>query len=126
MQYRDGLLEKALIRKGQDLTNKIAAISDVPTKIKITGVTQIRGELFNPSEYEHPSYSQRQASAYLRAADSKSDHLSFCCYQILNGKLNQYESLKYLEKLDFTIPENHFCNYTSGVEMFRKNWLNQK
>ena len=126
LQYQDGLLTKAISRKGKDVTNKLKDIPDVPNKIKVKGLFQVRGELFAPSEYERPSYSQRQASGYLRAADSKSDHLSFCCYQILNAKINQYDSLVYLEKLGFTIPENHFCNYTSGVEMFRKNWLDKK
>ena len=126
LQYQDGILTKAISRKGKDVTNKLRAIPDVPTTIKVKGLFQVRGELFAPSEYERPSYSQRQASGYLRAADSRSDHLSFCCFQILNGKLNQHESLNYLEKLGFTIPENHFCNYTSGVEMFRKNWQDKK
>ena len=126
LQYQDGVLTKAISRKGNDFTNKLREVPDVPSTIKVKGLFQVRGELFAPSEYERPSYSQRQASGYLRAADSRSDHLSFCCFQILNGKLNQHESLNYLEKLGFTIPENHFCNYTSGVEMFRKNWQDKK
>ena len=126
LQYQDGVLTKAISRKGKDVTNKLRAIPDIPNNIKVKGLFQVRGELFAPSEYERPTYSQRQASGYLRAADSTSDHLSFCCFQILNCKLNQRESLVYLEKLGFTIPENHFCNYTSGVEMFRKNWLDKK
>jgi len=126
LQYQDGILTKAISRKGKDVTNKLREVPDVPSTIKVKGLFQVRGELFSPSEYERPSYSQRQASGYLRAADSRSDHLSFCCFQILNGKLNQHESLNYLEKLGFTIPENHFCNYTSGVEMFRKNWQDKK
>ena len=126
LQYKDGILEKAISRKGGDVTNKIKDISDVPTNIKIKGLFQVRGELFNPSEYARPTYSQRQAGGYLRAADSKSDHLSFCCFQIINGKINQYESLNYLKDLGFTIPENHTCNYISGVEMYRKQWTDKK
>ena len=106
LQYIDGELIKAISRKGGDLTNKIKKISDVPNKIKVHGLTQIRGELFNPSEYEQPSYSQRQAAAFIRAADSKSDHLSFCSFEIINGRLNQHDSLQYLKKLGFSIPEN--------------------
>ena len=122
LQYQEGVLTKAISRKGKDVTNKLREVPDVPSTIKVKGLFQVRGELFAPSEYERPSYSQRQASGYLRTKDSRSDHLSFCCIQILNGRLNQYDSLVYLKKLGFTIPENHFCNYTSGVEMFRKNW----
>ena len=34
--------------------NKIEEISDVPSKIKIKGLFQVRGELYNPSEHEQP------------------------------------------------------------------------
>ena len=126
LQYKDGILTKAISRKGKDVTNKLREIPDVPSTLKVKGLFQVRGELFAPSEYKRPSYSQHQASGYLKAEDSNSDHLSFCGFQIINGKLNQRESLVYLEKLGFTIPENYFCNYTSGVEIFRKNWLDKK
>ena len=126
LQYRDGILEKAISRKGTDFTNKISAVPDVPSNIKIKGLFQVRGELFNPSEYERPTYSQRQAGGYLRAADSKSDHLSFCSFQIINGRLNQHDSLKYLKKLGFTIPEYKSLNFTSQVKMYRKQWSDKK
>ena len=126
IQYIDGQLIKAISRKGGDVTNKIKEIPDVPNEIKVQGLIQIRGELFAPSEYERPSYSQRQASGYLRAAASKSDHLSFCSFQIINGRLNQHDSLQYLKKLGFTIPEYKSLNFTSQVEMFRKQWSDKK
>mgnify|MGYP001414732205 FL=1 len=126
LQYKDGILEKCITRKGLDVTSKIKAIPDVPSTVKVQGLFQVRGELFNPSEYERPTYSQRQAGGYLRAADSKSDHLSFCSFQIINGKLNQHDSLKYLKKLGFTIPEYKSCNFTTQVEMYRKQWSDKK
>ena len=121
-QYIDGNLVKAIARKGGDVTNKIKDIPDVPSKIKVKGLIQIRGELFAPAEHNRPSYSQRQAGGYLRAAASKSDHLSFCSFQIINGRLNQHDSLQYLKKLGFTIPEYKSCNFISQVEMHRKQW----
>ena len=74
IQYIDGELVKAINRNGKDLTNKIKKIPDIPNQIEIRGLFQVRGELFAPSEYERPTYSQRQAAAYIRASDSKSDH----------------------------------------------------
>ena len=126
IQYIDGELVKAIARKGGDVTNKIKDIPDVPSKIKIKGLIQVRGELFNPSEYERPSYSQRQAGGYLRAAASKSDHLSFCAFQIINGRLNQHDSLQYLKKLGFTIPDYKSLNFTSQVQLYRQQWLDKK
>ena len=126
LQYIKGELVKAISRKGGDVTNKIKEIPDVPSKIKIKGLFQVRGELYNPSEHEQPSYSQKMAGAYLRAADSKSDHLSFCSFQIINGRLNQHDSLQYLKKLGFTIPEYKSLNFTTQVEIYRKQWLDKK
>ena len=122
IQYIDGQLVKAIARKGGDVTNKIKDIPDVPSKIEVKGLIQIRGELFAPAEHNRPSYSQRQAGGYLRAAACKSDHLSFCSFQIINGRLNQHDSLQYLKKLGFTIPEYKSLNFTSQVEMYRKQW----
>ncbi len=126
IQYIDGQLVKAIARKGGDVTNKIKDIPDVPNKIKVKGLIQIRGELFNPSEYERPTYSQRQAGGYLSAAASKSDHLSFCSFQIINGRLNQHDSLQYLKKLGFTIPEYKSLKFKTQVDMFRKQWTDKK
>ena len=126
IQYIDGQLVKAISRKGGDITNKIKRVPDVPSTVKVQGLFQVRGELFNPSEYERPNYSQRQAAAYMRAADSKSDHLSFCSFQIINGRLNQHDSLVYLKKLGFTIPEYKSLNRTSQVQMYRQQWADKK
>ena len=126
LQYIEGELVKAISRKGGDVTNKIKDIPDVPSKIKIKGLLQVRGELYNPSEHRSLSYSQKQSAAYLRAADSKSDHLSFCSFQIINGRLNQHDSLQYLKKLGFTIPEYKSLNFTTQVEIYRKQWLDKK
>ena len=126
IQYINGELVKAIARKGGDVTNKIKDIPDVPYTVKVQGLLQVRGELFNPSEYERPSYSQRQSGAYLRADNYKRDHLSFCSFQIINGRLNEHDSLQYLKKLGFTIPEYKSLNFTSQVKMYRKQWLDKK
>ena len=47
LQYRNGILEKFITTKGLDVTNKIKAILDVPSRIATNGLFQVRGELFN-------------------------------------------------------------------------------
>ena len=64
IKYVDGKLEKAISRKGVDVTNKIEQVKDVPKEINIRSTFVVRGELFAPEET--PSYSQRIASGYLR------------------------------------------------------------
>ena len=124
LQYRDGTLEKAISRKGADVTSKLIKVQDIPNNLPLRGVLQVRGELYAPNQ--SPNISQRIASGFLRAKEGFSESLSFCAFQILNSTLNQYESKKSLSKLGFTIPQDISCNFTSQVEVFRKQWLEGK
>ena len=111
LQYRDGNLDKSISRKGIDVTNKIVEIEDVPLKLPISGIMQIRGELFAPNR--SPNFSQRIASGFIRSATGSPEGISFCGFQIINGKLNQYETIQYLKKLGFNTPDIKSCNFTS-------------
>ena len=120
-QYRDGTLEKAISRKGTDVTSKLIKVQDIPHNLPLRGVLQVRGELYAPNH--PPNISQRMASGFLRAKEGFPKNLRFCAFQILNSTLNQYESKKSLSKLGFTILEDVSCNFTSQVQIFRKQWL---
>ena len=124
LQYRDGILEKAISRKGTDFTTKLAKVQDIPNFLPIKGVLQVRGELFAPNQ--NPNMSQRIASGFLRAKEGFPEKLSFCAFQIINSTLNQYESKKSLSSLNFNIPQDISCNFTSQVQFFRKLWLEGK
>ena len=43
LQYRDGILEKAISRKGADVTNKLIKVQDIPINLPLRGVLQVRG-----------------------------------------------------------------------------------
>ena len=125
IKYVDGKLEKAISRKGVDVTNKIKQVKDVPKEINIRSSFVVRGELF--TEQEAPSYSQRIASGYLRSRDYEPNpKITFCAFQIINSNCNEYESLIYCRKLGFTIPEIVEANRTSQVETFRQAWKSGK
>ena len=125
IKYVDGKLEKAISRKGVDVTNKIEQVKDVPKEINIRSSFVVRGELF--TEQEAPSYSQRIASGYLRSGhDQPNPKISFCSFQIINTRTNEYESLIYCRELGFTIPKFVEANRTSQVELYRQAWLNGK
>ena len=125
IKYVNGKLEKAISRKGVDVTNKIKQVKDVPKEINIRSSFMVRGELF--TEQEAPSYSQRIASGYLRSGDYQPNpKISFCSFQIINTRTNEYESLVYCRKLGFTIPEIVEANRTSQVETFRQAWKSGK
>jgi len=124
LQYRDGTFEKAISRKGTDVTNKLIKVQDIPNNLPLRGVLQVRGELYAPNQ--SPKNSQRIASGFLRSKEGFSENLSFCAFQILNSKLNQYESKKSLSELGFTIAQDISCNFTSQVKVFRNQWLEGK
>ena len=124
LQYRNGNLEKAISRKGTDVTSKIAKIEDIPNQLPIQGIFQVRGELYAPNKA--PNFSQRIASGFLRAKEGSGEGISFCSFQILNSRLNQYEAKKHLKKLGFSTPKDVHCNFTSQVQIFRKKWLDKK
>ena len=124
LQYNNGTLEKAISRKGTDITSKLIKVQDVPNNLPLRGILQVRGELYAPNQ--SPNISQRIASGFLRAKQGISEMLSFCAFQILNSRLNQYESKKSLSKMGFTIPHDISCNLTSQVQVFKKQWLENK
>ena len=55
IKYIDGKLEKAISRKGVDVTNKIEQVKDVPKEINIRSSFVVRGELF--TKEEEPAFS---------------------------------------------------------------------
>ncbi len=124
LQYRNGTLEKAISRKGTDVTNKIAKVQDISNHLPIRGVFQVRGELYAPNQA--PEFSQRIACGFLRAKEGVGESLSFCSFQILNSRLNQHESKKHLSKLGFSTPKDISCNFTNQVKVFKNQWLEGK
>ena len=125
IKYENGKLEKAISRKANDVTEKIYQIKAVPKQINNRSSFMVRGELFAPEE--RPSYSQRIASGYLRTKNFEPNpKISFCAFQIINSNCNEYESIRYLRKLGFTIPEIVEANRTSQVEIFRQAWKSGK
>ncbi len=124
LQYRNGTLEKAISRKGNDITSKVAKVKDIPKQLPLRGVFQVRGELYAPNQT--PNFSQRIASGFLRAQEGFGESLSFCSFQILNSRLNQHKSKTHLSKLGFSTPKDISCNFTNQVKIFRKQWLEGK
>jgi len=124
LQYRNGTLEKAISRKGADVTSKLIKVQDIPNNLPLRGVLQVRGELYSPNQT--PNISQRIASGFLRAKEGLSESLSFCAFQILNSTQNQNESKKSHSKNGITDPQDITCNFTSQVEVIRKQWQEGK
>ena len=125
LNIKDGKFSKAISPKDRDVSKKIYQIKTVPKQINIRSSFVVRGELFTAEE--EPSFSQRIASGYLRSGDYQPNpKICFCAFQIINGRLNQYESHIYCRKLGFTIPKFVEANRTSQVETYRQAWKARK
>ena len=125
IKYVDGKFNSSISRKGKDVSKKIQAVKDVPKEISVRSCLMVRGELFTPEK--RSNYSQRISFGYLRSRNYQpNQEISFCAFQIINSNCNEYESLIYLRKLGFTIPEIVEANRTSQVEIFWKAWKSGK
>ena len=81
LQYRNGTLEKAISRKGADVTSKLIKVQDIPNNFPLRGVLQVRGELYAPNQ--SPNISQRIASGFLRAKEGFSEVLASAHFKYL-------------------------------------------
>ena len=124
IKYINGNFNKAITKKGFDVSSKIKQIKNVPDCIPIKRDFQIRGELYAKNQVA--GISKRITRKYLNDNEGIRESLSFCCFQILNGRLNQYETLNYLKKCRISTPQSYFTNLTSQIEIYKKNWLERK
>jgi len=124
IRYINGNFNKAITKKGIDVSSKIKQIKNVPDCIPIKRDFQIRGELYAKNQIA--GISQSITRKYLNDNKWTGESLSFCCFQILNGRLNQYETLNYLKKCGFSTPESYFTNHTSEIQIYKKIWLERK
>ena len=67
LSYENGLLIKAISKKGKDVTNAIRTVKNIPQKISIRSALYVRGELFGRGL--PPGNSQRLAARLLRKRD---------------------------------------------------------
>ena len=124
IRYINGNFNKAITKKGFDVSSKIKQIKNVPDCIPIKRDFQVRGELYAANQVT--GISKRISRKYLIDKKGTGKGLSFCCFQILNGRLNQYETLNYLKKCGFSTPDSYFTNHTSEIQIYKKNWLERK
>ena len=122
VRYIDGQLVKAWTRKGIDKTYCMRLITDLPKTIKAKGTVDIRGELYARGLI--PARSQRLAAGHLRKKQPSGMGLSFCAFQLFNGKGTEISNLQQLVKWGF-----HVCGHTKieknvvcGVKLLHSQW----
>jgi len=130
IEYKDGKINKAITRKGKDITDKMIRIQTVPLRVpyrmfsRSNKTIMVRGELY--ANNCPGNVSQRKAAGYLRSGSfNPHPNLKFCAFEILNSSLDQSDQCKYLSKLNF-----HTTRWTltdiKHLREHRKNWINGK
>ena len=122
--YKNGKFNKAISKKGSDVSSKISEIQNIPFTVPIKQDFQVRGELYIANQ--SPSFPKKFTFKYFSNTEVFQKDIRFCCFQILNGRLNQSSALNYLKKCGFNTPESYQTNFTSQVEIFRRKWLNKE
>jgi len=122
VRYVDGLLVKAWTRKGVDKTYCMRMIEDLPKHIIAKGTVEIRGELYGKGLI--PARSQRLAAGHLRKKQPSGMGLSFCAFQIFDGKGTEVSNLQQLVNWGF-----HVCghikvntNVVNKVKQLHNQW----
>ena len=123
IQYINGILQKAINENSEDITNKVRSIGSVPKSIPIKQRIEIQGIL-----YKNKNSSDNNGNFFYRFKKKSTtlNRLNFCAFHIFHCKINQFQTLQELKKLNFEIPESHFTNFSSNIEIYRQCWREGK
>jgi len=124
IEYRDGIIHKAITRKGKDITRKMTNVHSVPLSVPIKETIQIRGELYTKNVAGNVS--QRIAAGYLRSKSFIPNvNLTFSAFQIININMDQFTQLQFLRlSLGFDVPSWSLTEVVH-IEKYRRSWLNK-
>jgi len=124
IEYRDGIIHKAITRNGKDITRKMTNVHSVPLSVPIKDTIQIRGELYTKNVAGNVS--QRIAAGYLRSKSFIPNvNLTFSAFQIINTKMDQFTELQFLRlSLGFNVPSWSLTDVVH-IEKYRRSWLNK-
>ena len=120
IQYINGKLNKAINKNSEDITEKVNTLKILPTKLPIKNRIEIEGIIYK----NEITLDKNRKSNHLNQQKPliKNNKLNFCAFRIFNCKINHYQVLQELKKLNFEIPETHFTKYISDIEIFRQCW----
>jgi len=124
IEYRDGIIHKAITRKGKDITRKMTNVHSVPLSVPTKDTIQIRGELY--AKDVAGNVSQRIAAGYLRSKSFIPNvNLTFSAFQIININMDQFTQLQFLRlSLGFDVPSWSLTEVVH-IEKYRRSWLNK-
>ena len=120
IHYDNGKLKKVITKNSNDLTKQSKLIRKIPKDICIKQRIEILGQLYTPKVKitDSKSFGDYQT---IETSNIKKEK-RFCAFRILNCKLNHFQAIKELEKLNFEIPETEVTNNITDVHLFQNYW----
>ena len=120
IQYINGKLNKAINKNSEDITQQVNGLNIFPTKLPIKNRIEIEGVIYK----DEITLDKNRKSNLIdqQKALIKKKELNFCAFRIFNCKINHYQVLQELKKLNFEIPETQFTKFISDIEIFRQCW----
>ncbi len=124
IQYLNGKVNKAINENNQEITESVRSIKNIPSSIAIKNRIEIRGVIFD----EEKTSNKYKKSEFLgtHKIESQLKRHRFCAFQIFHCNINHFQSLQELKKLNFEIPQTHFTNFTSDIEIYLQCWKEGK
>ena len=123
IQYINGNLNKVINENSGDITEDINSLINVPKKIPIKKRLEIIGVLY---QNEYTSDKKNTELLDSQRTLSERNEIKFCAFHIFHCRINQYQALQELQKLNFEIPETHFTNFISDIEIYLQCWKEGK
>ena len=123
VQYIDGVLRKIINDKSVDITEAMISYKNIPKFLPIKKRIEIQGVVYNDKTVSNRRHSK---NIKIQTVPHNREKVNFCAHQIFNCNINQYQVLQELKQLNFEIPETHFTNFTSDIEIYRQCWKDGK
>ena len=126
LRYKQGHLVKAWNRKGNDKTQALRLVENIPTNIPINGTVDIRGELFVRGVDRNVS--QQTAAGHIRKKKPLEENdLCFSAFEIMNMNTAHYPTEKHiLDQLTlwgFDTPPTYIAETWDVCHGFHQKWL---
>ena len=122
IQYINGTLNKVINRFSHDITKEVISQTNIPKSLPIKKKIEIQGILYN----SHNKHTIKTDCWERNQHHNQLKVLNFCAFQIFHCNINQFQTLQELKKLNFNIPQNHFTNYISDVDIYYQCWKEGK
>ena len=119
LHYENNKLKKVFTKNSIDLTQQTNLIKQIPKEIDIKQEIEIHGQLYIPKINTSNSL---KAKDLIKIKDIQKVKINYCAFRIVYCELNNFQSIKELQKMNFEVPKIEFTQLKTDVHLFLKYW----